>query len=254
MRTTLIASLITSALFVAQAHAADVPAADYTFTGNVAVTSDYLFRGITQTNNKAAIQGGFDFAHKSGFYAGAWGSSISWLSDQGSGSYPTELDVYTGYKGNIVDDLGYDIGVLTYYYPGTRNPGVTSPNTTELYGAISYQWATFKYSRSTGNLFGWTSKTGDNTHGSSYYDLTLAPSLGDGWTVSGHIGRQTVAHRSSASYNDWRLGVSKDVGFGTLSLNYTDTNAEGDIGQDYRNAFNKDIGRGRVAVTFSKTL
>jgi len=254
MRTTVLATLVTSALFAMPALAADASAPEYTFSGNVAVTSDYVFRGITQTNHHAAIQGGLDYAHQSGFYAGLWGSSISWLADQGSGSYPTEVDVYGGYKGSIVDGVGYDVGVLSYYYPGTRNPGVSSPNTTELYAGLSYQWASFKYSRSTGNLFGWAGSNGGNTHGSSYYDLNLAPSIAEDWTLQAHLGRQTVAHRKSASYTDWRLGVSKDVGFGTLSLSYTDTNAEGDVGQDYRNAFGKDMGKQQVAVTFSKTL
>lgn len=253
MRATLAASILATAIFGANAEAADAPA-DYTFTGNVALTSDYIFRGITQTNNHAAIQGGFDYSHKSGFYLGTWGSSISWLSDQGSGSFPTELDFYGGYKGTVTGDLGYDVGALTYYYPGTRNPGMTSPDTTELYGAVSYKWASFKYSRSTGNLFGWTSKMGGNTRGSSYYDLSANPTIAEGWTLQAHVGRQAVANRSTASYTDWKLGVSKDVGFGTLSLTYTDTNAQGDVGQDYYNAFGKDIGRQRLAAMFSKTM
>ncbi|MBV8658535.1 MAG: hypothetical protein JO142_11985, partial [Burkholderiales bacterium] len=167
----LVIGLISSFLLCATAQADTAPAAptpDYTFTGNVSLTSDYIFRGITQTNNHPAIQGGFDFAHKSGFYLGTWGSSISWLSDAGAGSLPMEWDIYGGYKGNIVDDVGFDVGVLEYYYPGTRNAGVTNPDTTEIYGALSYKFASFKYSYATSDLFGFTSQNGSNTHGSGY--------------------------------------------------------------------------------------
>jgi len=251
--------LISSTLMcVAQADNAPAapaaPAPEYTFTGNVSLTSDYIFRGITQTNNHPAIQGGFDFAHKSGFYLGTWGSSISWLSDANAGSLPMEWDIYGGYKGNITDDIGFDVGVLEYYYPGTRNAGVTNPDTTEIYGAVSYKFASLKYSYATSDLFGFTSSTGGNTHGSGYVDLTVSPDLGDGWGLVAHAGHQDVAHRSSASYDDWKLGVTKDVGVGSLALTYTDTNAKGKVGQDYYNAYGKNIGRARAVISFTKTM
>src|SRR5829696_3345373 len=63
------------------AAAAPAPEPDWTFSGNVGLYSQYVFRGISQTNEKPALQGGFDLAHKSGFYLGTWASNISWLSD-----------------------------------------------------------------------------------------------------------------------------------------------------------------------------
>jgi uncharacterized protein (TIGR02001 family) len=208
------------------------PASPHTFTGNVTLASEYLYRGIAQTRGKPALQGGFDYAHASGFYAGVWGSNISWISDAVPGaSSSLELDVYGGYKGSITDDFGYDVGVLTYNYPGTGKTAggtILDQDTTEVYGALSWQWLTLKYSHSTTALFGWA-KTGtalDKTKGSGYLELNAAYDLGDGWGINGHVGRQKIKGNSDASYSDYKLGVTKDVGFGTVGLAYWATNAK----------------------------
>src|SRR6185436_12220424 len=111
------------------------PPEPFTFTGNFGIYSQYVFRGLTQTDRKPAFQGGFDVAHTSGFYAGTWGSNISWLHDAGVVSHggSLEWDFYGGYKQTFADDWGIDAGVLQYYYPGSYLPGVTNPDTTELY-------------------------------------------------------------------------------------------------------------------------
>ncbi len=112
--------------------AAPAPEPDWTFTGNVGLYSQYVFRGISQTNEKPALQGGFDLGHKSGLYAGTWASNISWLSDGNPPSAPPpapsaslEWDFYGGYKGSLPADFGYDLGVLYYWYPGTCTRATT---------------------------------------------------------------------------------------------------------------------------------
>jgi hypothetical protein len=92
------------------------PEPDYTLSYNVGVVTDYRYRGISQSRLKPALQGGVDFAHKSGFYLGTWASTIKWIKDAG-GDAPVEIDVYGGYKGTA-GSFGYDVGVLTYQYPG----------------------------------------------------------------------------------------------------------------------------------------
>jgi uncharacterized protein (TIGR02001 family) len=245
----LICCALLSVSVIAEDAAPAAPKPDYTFTGNVTLASEYIYRGIAQSDNHPAIQGGFDFAHTNGLYLGTWASSISWLNDENAGSFPMEWDLYGGYKGTITGDLGFDVGGLEYYYPGTLHPGVTSPNTFELYGVLTYKFASLKYSRSTGNLFGVM-----NSHGSGYVDLSLSPDLGDGWGVVAHAGRQTVTHFSQASYEDWKIGITKDVGFGSIGLTYRGTNAKGDAGEPYNNAYGKDLGKGRVVVSFTKTM
>ena len=146
MRKSLITTAVLGALaapsFVFAADAA--PASDFTASYNVGLFSQYIFRGLTQTNNKPALQGGFDVGHKSGLYIGGWSSNVSWLRDNGSSSlYDTggslEIDLYGGFKTDI-NGVGIDLGALQYYYPGAHNKSFDKANTTELYGAISYGW------------------------------------------------------------------------------------------------------------------
>ncbi len=267
MRKTLVSialATLSAAPLVASAQSAPA-ASPHTFSGNVALTSEYIYRGIAQTRGKPALQGGFDYSHASGFYAGVWGSNISWISDgTATASASLEIDVYGGYKGAITNDLGFDLGVLTYNYPGSGKPaGAAKPDTTELYGALSWQWLTLKYSHTTTSLFGWTQTANatSKTKGSGYLELNAAYDLGSGWGVSGHLGHQKVKGRGSASYTDYKIGVTKDVGFGVVGLAYSDTNAKANCGsaEDYcfvhaGNASTIDAGRGRAVLSFSKTF
>ena len=238
-------------------------AGDSPFSANVSIVSEYIYRGIAQSGGKPAIQGGFDYANPNGLYVGTWGSSISWLQDTGAASSAgMEWDIYGGYKGSFSGDFGYDVGLLHYYYP-LRNltAGFLSPDTTEIYGALSYKWLSLKYSRTVGTaLFGWA-KTGstDKTTGSGYLDLSGNFDLGSGWGIGAHVGHQTVSGRSTASYSDWRLGVTKDVGFGTVGLTLSDTNAQDSCStaQDY--CFGPaggqySAGKGTAVISFSKSF
>ena len=261
MRKTLIAVAVAGLFSVptavmAQAAAA-APASPHTFTPNVGVVSDYLFRGVSQTFGRPAIQGGVDYSHSSGLYAGIWGSSITWVKDWlGKGSL--EVDLYGGYKNSFAGgDWNYDVGVIAYQYPGKGgstkgNAAVlggqlASPNTTEIYGAIGYKWLTLKYSQAVSSHFiGWVPTTAAgvdptrNSRGSNYLELNASYDLGDGWGVSGHAGHQKVKNvvtitgvTMDADYTDWNIGVTKDVGFGVVGLTYSDTNAKGGCGTPY---------------------
>ena len=182
--------------------------------------------------------------------------SISWLADAGPGiSAPLEVDVYAGYKGSLGGDTSYDAGVLTYNYPGTYPAGFVSADTTEVYGALGWKFLTLKYSHVvSSHIFGATTLSGGKTNGSGYLDLSASYELGDGWGVNAHVGHQKVRDRSDASYSDYRVGVSKDLGFGSLGLSYLATNAQGDAGQFYRNAYGRDLGDARFILSFGKTF
>jgi uncharacterized protein (TIGR02001 family) len=203
-----IAALVSVAASAALAQT-KAPEPDYTLSFNAAVTSDYRYRGISQSRLKPAVSAGADFAHKSGFYAGAWASSIKWIKDFG-GDAGMELDVYGGYKG-AVGSVAYDVGVLGYIYPS--NKLTPSTNTTEIYGAVSMGPVTAKYSHSTTNLFGLA-----NSKGSGYLDLSASFDLGGGWSVVPHLGHQRAAGagNSVASYTDYSLAVNKDFGSGIV--------------------------------------
>lgn len=265
LRTSLLMlSLALSPLAAAPALAADATDAAVTsphsFTGNLTLASEYLYRGIAQTNGKPALQGGFDYAHSSGAYLGVWGSTISWLSDAAAGvSAPLELDLYGGYKNSLAGgDFNYDVGVLSYRYPGTYPNGFVKPDTTEVYGALGWKFVSLKYSRVvSSHIFGFTTPGGEKTRGSGYLDLSASHDLGGGWGINAHAGHQTIKGYSDASYSDYKIGLTKELGsakFGSLGLTYSSTNAKGDIGQPYRNSFNRDLGDSRLVVSFTKTL
>lgn len=236
----------------APAHAADSADADapeYTLTANVTLASQYRYRGLMQTNNKPAIQGGFDFTHASGLYLGNWNSSVSWLNDGNSDvSAPVEMDFYGGYKGNLAADVPFDLGVLQYYYPGDYPSGYTSPDTTELYAGVGYGPVMFKYSVAMTNLFGFA----DSKY-SQYFDLSGNFDTGFwGLTVNAHVGRQTVRNLTDGAYTDWKLGLTKDFGQGlAISVAYIDTNADRAV---YTNSRGRYMGRATGLLSLTKTF
>lgn len=251
-RNTLAAVALLSLVPLAQA--ADAPVATdavspYSLTANVTLASQYRYRGLMQTNNQPAIQGGFDLAHASGFYLGNWNSSISWLNDSNSDvSAPVEMDFYGGYKGNLTNSVPVDLGVLQYYYPGDYPSGFTSPDTTELYAGIGYGPVMFKYSFALTNLFGFA----DSKY-SQYFDLSGNFDTGIwGLVINAHAGRQIVRNVDNGSYTDWKLGLTKDFGQGlSVSLAYLDTNADRAV---YTNTRGRDMGRATGLLSVTKTF
>ena len=228
--------------------AADSP---HTLTGNIALTSDYVFRGVSQTQNEPAIQGGFDYSHASGLYVGTWASNVDWVSLGYKNNSSMEIDLYGGYKGSA-GDLGYDVGIITYYYPGDQIAGGNDPDTTEVYLGVSWKFLSAKYSYTVSDRFvGWgTVPTNGDTQGSYYLELNGSYDLGNGWGVLGHVGHQDVKDNDPASYTDWKVGVTKDVGFGVVTLAYSDSDAS-PLGYVWAG---EDVADGRAFVSFSKTF
>jgi uncharacterized protein (TIGR02001 family) len=229
---------------------AKAPEPDYTLSYNVGVVTDYRFRGIAQTSKKPAIQGGVDFAHKSGFYLGAFGSNVRWVKDfNGATKGNLELDLYGGFKGEIAKDVSFDVGLITFMYPGNNSGAVGTPgvgayrnaNTTEVYGALTYSVVTAKYSRSAGTFLG-----NLNSSGSDYFELSAAFDLGNGFTLTPHAGVQKVAKNKALNYTDYSLTLAKDMGNGfSLTAAATGTNAKKAAYTDFNGKF---IGNGTVVV------
>jgi uncharacterized protein (TIGR02001 family) len=217
----LIALAVGSVSGLAQAQTA--PAAESTLSYNVGVVSDYRYRGISQSRLQPALQGGVDYADKSGFYVGAWASSINFIKDSGATKGEVELDLYGGYKG-AAGAIAYDVGFLRYEYVGNKLGQVTgyaNANTSEVYGAATLGLVTAKYSHSLTNVFGTP-----NSKNSYYLDLSANFELGDGFTVVPHYGYQKVKNVVDASYSDYALTLNKDLGNGlSASAAVVGTNA-----------------------------
>jgi len=259
---------------IAQTAPAPAPAPTASpITANITITNDYRYRGISQSNFLPAIQGGFDYAHESGFYIGNWNSSISSVSDYygpggGNGTAlgvtaPVEMDFYAGFKKELIaPGFASDVGVLQYYYP-TSGPVTVNPNTTEIYAAQNFTLGAVtgfvKFSYAVTNTFG-----NANSTGSYYPDLTLNYDTGVlGLTLNGHVGYQHIAgnvsgvsNSSKYSYTDWKLGITKDFGGGLSgSIAYVGTNAKKiDNVFQYASPQSKDLGSAGGLISLTKTF
>lgn len=248
MKKILVPTLIAAAIgsLASVAHAAEP---ESTLSFNAGVVSDYRYRGISQSRLEPALQGGVDYADKSGFYVGAWGSTIKWIKDAGTNTSTAgikgavELDLYAGYKGSV-GDLAYDVGFLRYEYVNNNYKlisGAVNANTNEVYGAVTYGLFTAKYSHAISDLFGTA-----NSKNSYYLDLSANFDLGDGYTLTPHVGRQSVKNNEAYSYNDYALTLAKDLGNGlSVTGSLVDTNADKSL---YLTPAGKFTGKSGVVV------
>ncbi len=262
----------------AMAQSAPAPAPEpekSPITANVTITNDYRYRGISQTNYQPAIQGGFDYAHESGFYIGNWNSTINWVSNTTNNGVkaPIEMDFYGGFKKELIaPGFASDFGVLQYFYPqtgGNYNAMMLNPNTTEIYVAQNFTFGPVsgfvKVNYALTNIFGIP-----NSSGSFYPDLTANYDTGIwGVSVNGHIGYQYIAGQpvnsgpllqpqNNLSYTDWKLGLTKDFGGGlSLSASYVSTNANPNWWNTWSGPLGTPIssaGRGGAVVALTKTF
>ena len=237
------------AAFAQAAGDAPAPAAS-PVTANIALTTNYKFRGQDQDmlgrndyaktrGAKPAVQGGFDYAFgDSGFYVGNWNSSVNWLKGNS-----VEVDLYGGYKFKA-GPLDMDIGALTYIYPGN-----SVGNTTELYGAATYADEslgsfTLKYSHTVSkDYFGYAgNKLGSGLEGrnTGYLNLSYSKEILPKVTLKAAVGYTALSsdiRRNTAykSYVDYNVGASYDFG-GGLTL------AGSVQGANQKNAYNTAAG------------
>jgi uncharacterized protein (TIGR02001 family) len=218
-------------------------------SGNVAVVSDYLFRGISQTNHDPALQAGIEYDAPGGFYAGAWGSNISWLSDGSTDAAPIssslEIDGYAGWHAQLASGITLDAGLYGYAYPGSYPGKFTNPDTLEAYASVGYAGLSLKYSHALTNLFGFV-----HSRNSHYLDLSWSHGFGPAWTLSAHVGHQTVEHTRDADYSDWNLVLGRTFSHDfAVTLGYYDTNARRAV---YTNAHDHYLGRATAVLSLSK--
>lgn len=185
-------------------------------SANVSVTNNYIWRGLTQTTNETAVQGGIDYAHESGFYAGTWASNVQYGADD---VYSYEHDMYFGFSGEA-GDISYDVGYLYYNYDDEANFDFS-----EVYGSIGYMnlsatlylLADTEADEAPGQDFGFAE--------ASYISLDYAIPLDNGAEIGLHVGHHEgdfaeAFNGLTDSYNDWSVSIAKD-GF-TFAVTGTD--------------------------------
>ncbi len=260
----------------AQTAAPAAPAPEWTVAGNVSLNSDYRFRGFTQTNYGAALQGGIDITHKSGFSVGNWNSNVA--QDLYNGA-SLEMDFYGGFKGEVAPGLGYDVGAIYYYYPqsGVDRAGIkwgaansTYPNkkinNQEVYFGLAYGPVSAKLYYATGDYF----KTADlagasqSTKGTTYLDLSFTQEV-DGLILGAHYGllslkkydqfamSSDVGGALPKTVGDYKLSIGKDIGAGyILTGAYVGTTKKGYFATDLGAA--TAAGKSAVVITVAKTF
>ena len=226
---------------------------DWTITGNAGLFSDYRFRGISQTNEKPAFQGGFDISHISGFYVGNWNSNIDSAFFNGGN---LEMDFYGGYK-LPVGDFTFDFGALYYYYPGSGAGGTFKIDNTELYIGAGWGPISVKYSHAVSDFFGIP-----DSKNSWYLEANGSYDLGNGFGVIGHLGYQKLKNNAQIveinstttqdSITDWKIGVTYDLRSWILGASYVATNR--DLTGGTAALSNRNISDGTVVVSVSKSF
>ena len=215
MKNLIIAALLLGATFTTGAAVAD----DHEISGNVALTTDYRFRGISQTSRDPAIQGGFDYGHESGLYIGTWASNVSFTEGG------TEIDVYAGWGTDLNENLALDLGVLYYGYPSDSDADYV-----EIYGSLGFYGATVglhyspEYTFDTGTYF--------------YLYGAYSLPLGETFSLDLHLGYNQFeddnldaflgAFGAGKSYLDYSIGVTAGVAGVDLTLAYVGTDIDKD--------------------------
>jgi len=227
---------------------------DWSLTGNAGLFTDYRFRGMSQTNLKPAFQGGFDAAHKSGFYVGNWNSNVDAAYYNGANM---EMDFYGGFKG-AYQEFSFDVGALYYYYPGSGVPGTFKIDNTELYVSGGWGPVSLKYSYAVSDFFGVP-----DSQGAYYVDATAAYPVSKELLLIGHVGYQgglkngarlTEINGSGPhnSMTDWKLGVTYDLAGWALGASYIDTNRSFTLGTAA--AKNSDIANSTLVLSVAKSF
>lgn len=239
-------------IFLALLLAVGFSTAHAQLTANVGLSSDYRFRGISQSNNGAAVQGGIDYAHSSGLYLGNWNSSVS------SALYPNstgaQSDLYAGWKKDVYKGLTVDVGSHNYFFLGKDNSTDSRFNTQELYAGVGYGPLSVKYSQSLSNYFGI-----NNSVGTTYMQADVKQSLGlvssslKDLSVVAHYGQTKVANNSNVGYNDINVGVAYALAKGwDLGVRYyTNTSASNALGLGVGSQLYKDAVVGSITKTFN---
>lgn len=208
-------------------------------SANVAVVSDYRFRGVSQTFKKPALQGGADYVHESGAYIGTWASMVD--KDFITDSKGIELDIYGGYKFPLGAGWTGDVGLLQYLYPGE-----SFWNTTELYLGASWEWFSVKYSHSISKrTFGI-----EDSRGSGYLEVNATYPLSAGLNLVGHLGYTNF--KNADNYSDYKLGVTYDWAGFTWGAAVIGTSE--DFTYTKPNGKTKDLGTAGLILSVSKTF
>lgn len=213
--TALAIALLLSAPMAAFAQEAEEEASS-PFSATFAVTSDYVFRGVSQTDNEPAFQAGLNYSAPLGFYAGVWGSNV----DFGSDGPNFEIDYFVGWNKDLSDSWNLDLGVTRYTYEGSSAG----------YGDIDYNEYIAKVTWSgpvtVGGILAYADDYSNTGAEETYAGVSASYDIGDtGFSLGASTGYTSIDAGSDgrADFFDGSVSVSKGFGPATATLGYYDT-------------------------------
>jgi len=187
------------------------------FSANIGATSNYVWRGVTQTDDDAAVSGGVDFAHEAGFYAGTWASNVDFGTDDDT---TAEVDFYGGFANTLDMGLGYDVGAIYYYYPGAKD----DLDFAEIYANLSYTWV---LDFSAGVNYTVDKEDDDADTNDVYYHGGASYEIAPTWTIGGTVGYYDFDDDDASDYTHYKLDIGKSAGdFGDFTLSVSVADAQ----------------------------
>jgi uncharacterized protein (TIGR02001 family) len=244
LKKTLLTSVAAVALMSGATIANAATDGAWSTSANVALTNDYKFRGISQSDESAALQGGFDLSHESGFYVGAWASSVDFDTNGPCCDGSLELDYYLGYGSDIGDTgFSYDVGVMAYTYPGDSGQ---DGDYNEIYGSIAWQDLTVGLVYSDD----YYAETDEFTY--LYADYSFA--LPNEFALDLHVGYNMLEEdggflsSDEDAYTDYSVSISRDY----MGLNFAVAYVGTDLDDD--DVFGTDWGDGAFIGTLSASF
>ena len=204
-------------------------------TWTLAATSDYVFRGISQSNYDPALQGSLDYAFgDTGLYAGVWASNVDFADGDGP---DIEVDYYLGWNHDLSEVLNLDLSVVRYSYLGEQD-AYGNIDYNEFIGALAYdEMLTFTVA--------YASDYANEGISSLYYNVAGSWEAGEAFEFHAGIGRTNFSD-DVGSYNDWNLGVSRQFGPVNVALDYFDVS-----GSVIDDLFGDEKASDRVVLTLS---
>jgi uncharacterized protein (TIGR02001 family) len=221
------------------------------FSASATIASDYVFRGLSQTDEDPALQASFDYKHPVGLYMGVWGSSVDESISEGN----VELDLYAGLRKELVENLTYDLSVIYYWYPSDSR--IPEKDYVEGHAGLSYVFAKLPLEPNLGLGFNYSpdyyGEDGDAYSVSSTLRLSLPYQFGLGFELGYQYveGDKTTGNgvgldgEDGYDYLYWRIGLSRELLGFNLDLSYYDTNESEYFGK---------IGEDRIVFTVSRSF
>lgn len=221
MRRTLLALVLAGAA---------APVAAGSLSSTVTLASDYVFDGVSQTDEDPALQASLDFEAENGFYVGIWGSNVDFGPDDPA---DVEIDLYAGFAGEFGDGWGFDVGVVTYLYTGAPSEGY---DYTEVYGGLTFPIGT--------EAMVWLADDDDVFGGSTWrFKLKHSFELSETLSLDLEGTRTNYSDSESEDFTHFQIGFTKTLGRFDAYLGYSDTTID-----------DEPLADGRVIFTISTTF